>query len=64
LKALTGRSVSIYIRTIRLHRAKEMLQSTDLNISEIAYEVGFKDPSYFTRQYREEFGITPSQTRK
>ncbi len=64
LNALTGRSVAIYIRTIRLRRAKELLESTSLNISEIAYEVGFKDPSYFTRKYREEFGITPTQARK
>ncbi|MFT5385703.1 MAG: signal transduction histidine kinase/DNA-binding response OmpR family regulator [Saprospiraceae bacterium] len=63
IKALTNLSTSIYIRTIRLYKAKELLQSTDLNISEIGYEVGFKDPNYFTRAFVEEFGIPPSATR-
>ena len=64
IKALTNLSTSIYIRTLRLYKAKELLQTTDLNISEIAYEVGFKDPNYFTHVFVEEFEITPSATRK
>lgn len=64
IKALTNLSTSIYIRTIRLYKAKEFLRTTDFNISEIAYEVGFKDPNYFTRAFVDEFDISPSATRK
>ena len=60
LKALTGKSTSLVIRSIRLQKAKELLQAGDLNISEVAYEVGFTNPAYFTRTFTEEFGLTPS----
>lgn len=63
LKALTGKSASIYIRSIRLLKAKELLERTDFNISEIAYKVGFKEPSHFSNAFKEEFGIPPSATR-
>ncbi|MCP3932741.1 MAG: response regulator transcription factor [Bacteroidetes bacterium] len=64
VKALTGRSTSAFIRTIRLQKAKELVQNSELTISEIAYEVGFRDPNYFSRTYLEEFGEQPSETRK
>ncbi len=64
IKALTSLSTSIYIRTLRLYKAKELLHTTDLNISEIAYDVGFKDPNYFTRAFTEEFNASPSAIRK
>ncbi|MCB0579334.1 MAG: response regulator [Phaeodactylibacter sp.] len=64
VKALTGRSTSSFIRFIRLQRAKELLRSTDLNISQVAFEVGFKDPKYFSRTFQEEFGEAPTQTRR
>lgn len=64
LKALTGSSASQFIRSYRLNKAKTMLTSTNLNISEIAFEVGFKDPAYFTRAFTREFGIVPSAWRK
>lgn len=64
LKALTGVSASQFVRTFRLNKAKEMLTATDLNISEIAFEVGFKDPAYFTRAFIKEFGMAPSALRK
>ncbi len=64
IKELTDQSPAVYIRRLKLQRAKELLQSTDLNISEIAYEVGFKDLSYFSRSFSEEFGVSPSETRK
>jgi signal transduction histidine kinase/DNA-binding response OmpR family regulator len=63
LKAITGHSPSDLIRTYRLNKAKELLSSTNLNISEIAFEVGFKDPAYFTRAFTKEFGLTPSAIR-
>ena len=63
IKALTGKSTSIYLRSLRLHRAKALLLTTDLNVTEIAYEVGFRDPKYFSRTFAEEFGKSPSKMR-
>ena len=63
IKELTGTSPSLYIRTFRLQKAKELLKNTDLSISEIAYQVGFKNLSYFSRSFSEEFGISPSESR-
>ena len=63
LKALTDRSATDFIRSIRLYKAKNLLQTTEKNISEIAYEVGFQDPSYFTRSFTKEFKFLPSETR-
>lgn len=60
LKALTGLSTSIYIRSIRLNKAKQLLESSNLNVSEVAYEVGFKDPKYFSRLFTNEFKKPPS----
>ncbi|MCB0563312.1 MAG: response regulator [Phaeodactylibacter sp.] len=64
LKALTKKTPSQFIRSIRLEKAMELLNSTDLNISQIAYEVGFNDPNYFSRSFLQEFGTTPSSVRK
>ncbi len=63
LKALTGMSATHFIRHIRLSKARELLKNQVLNITEIAYQVGFSDPNYFTRCYGEEFGESPSETR-
>ncbi len=63
LKALTGKTPSRFIRSIRLQKAMELLKTTDLNVSEIAYEVGFGDPSYFSRSFSEEFGKAPNVIR-
>ena len=63
LKALTGQSASHILRSFRLNKAKELIQSTSLNISEIAFEVGFKDPAYFSRAFVSEFGYAPSTLR-
>ena len=63
MKALTDKSIAAFIRSYRLHRAKQLLESTDLNVSEIAYNVGYKDPSYFTKTFLEEFGVLPSSFR-
>lgn len=64
LKALTNKSTSIFIRSYRLQKARNLLSDTQMSISEIAYEVGFKDPSYFSRSFAEEFGESPSLMRK
>ena len=59
-----GQSTAQFIRTYRLSVAREMLlnnrDSKLLNISEIAYEVGFNDPKYFSRCFTKEFGVSPS----
>lgn len=60
VKALTGLSTSTYIQTARLMKSKELLADGKMNVSEVAYTVGFKDPNYFSRVFRKEFGITPS----
>ncbi|MCG8327032.1 MAG: ATP-binding protein [Chitinophagales bacterium] len=64
IKALTGQSTSIFLRRIRLHKAKELLKTTDQNISQVSYNVGINNPSYFARLFTEEFGHTPSETNK
>ncbi len=63
VNALTGKSISIYIRSLRLHKSKSLLLFTDLNISEIAYEVGFHNPSRLSEYFKEQFGISPSEWR-
>lgn len=63
LKALTGQTSSQFIRSYRLNVAKEMLKNQDLSISEIAYEVGFSDPNYFSRTFHKEFGGPPGDFR-
>ncbi len=64
LKALTNNTPNSYVRTLRLHKAMEMLKSTKLNISEIAYATGFKDPNYFSRAFHKQFGNSPREFRK
>ena len=60
VKALTGQSPVELLRTARLQRGRELLKTTDKNVSEVAYEVGFTAPSYFTKCFKDEFGISPS----
>ena len=60
LKALSGKSASSYLRTVRLTKAKKMIEEQKGNISEVAYSVGFSSPQYFTRCFKEEFGYPPS----
>jgi AraC-like DNA-binding protein len=63
IKAMTNLSTAVFIRSIRLQKGKELIQQTDKSISEIAYSVGFKDPTYFSRSFKEEFGYSPSELR-
>ena len=64
LKALMGKTPSQFIRSIRLKKGKELLENSDWNIAEIAYEVGFTDPNYFSRTFQQEFGVSPRDFRK
>lgn len=64
IKTITNMSTSIYIRQIRLQKAKEILQFSELSISEVAYQTGFKSPVYFSQIFKETFEESPSDTRK
>jgi YesN/AraC family two-component response regulator len=64
LKALTGKSTALFIRTVRLRRAKELLRDSGYSVSEIAYRVGFNDPAWFSRVFKDEFGSSPTEFRK
>ena len=64
LKAITDRSASNYIRVYRLNKAKSILEHHDKNIGEVAYDVGFNDPNYFSKTFHKEFGVSPSEYRK
>ena len=59
--ALTGRSLVLYVRAVRLNKARQLLSERQMTISEVAYETGFNDPKFFSRVFSEEFGIPPSQ---
>lgn len=63
IKKQTNLSASQFIREIRLQTAAKMLQDTELTASEIAFEVGFSNPSYFTKCYREYYGYPPGETK-
>jgi signal transduction histidine kinase/DNA-binding response OmpR family regulator/ligand-binding sensor domain-containing protein len=64
LKAITGRSITNFIRSIRLAKGKELLASTDLTVSEVAFQSGFNSLNYFSKMFKEEFGLTPNEIRK
>jgi len=65
LQESVGQSIGQFIRTYRLSLAKLMLQNDhSLNVSEVAYEVGFNDPKYFTRCFTKTYGVTPSSFTK
>ncbi|MFK7933885.1 MAG: helix-turn-helix transcriptional regulator, partial [Saprospiraceae bacterium] len=59
-KALTGQSPSVFLRTIRLQRAHQLLEQQAGNVSEISVMTGFVNLSYFTRVFRQHFGYAPS----
>jgi signal transduction histidine kinase/DNA-binding response OmpR family regulator len=61
LVALTDLSATEFIRSYRLNLAKEMIENNTGTISEIAYEVGFNSPSYFSKSFKEKFGVSPSE---
>ncbi len=64
LKDLTGHSSANYIRIIRLQKAAEYLEATELSISEISNKVGFKDLSYFSSSFMDVFHVSPTEWRK
>ena len=64
VKAVTGSSPVELLRTARLKRAYQLLLTTDKSVSEVAYGVGFTAPSYFTKCFKEEYGMVPGDVRK
>lgn len=58
--ALTGRSPIEFIRSIRLKRAAQLLEKSQLTVAEVAYEVGFNNPKYFTKYFKMEYNVLPS----
>ena len=64
VKAVTGSSPIELLRTSRLNHAYQLLLTTDKSVSEIAYAVGFTAPSYFTKCFKEEYGMVPGDVRK
>lgn len=61
LKGLTGQTVHEFIKKVRLKRAVQLLEKRKMKITEIAYSVGFSDLNYFSRCFRKEFGVAPSE---
>jgi AraC-like DNA-binding protein len=64
VKSITGSSPVELLRTTRLKRAYQMLLTTDKSVSEVAYAVGFTAPSYFSKCFKEEYGMVPGDIRK
>lgn len=61
ISALTGKSPIEFIRLLRLKRATQYLSESQLTIAEIAYRLGFNNPKYFSKYFKDEFGILPSE---
>ena len=64
LKVETGKTAKDLIHLELIDSAKELLQTSDSTISEIAYQLGFEYPNYFARLFKKKVGLTPSQFRK
>lgn len=64
LKAITGESTNEFIQNFRLKYAARLLSDTDRPVSDIAYDVGFSDPYYFSRAFKKLFGLSPKQWRQ
>ncbi|MFH4967450.1 two-component regulator propeller domain-containing protein [Gaetbulibacter sp. M240] len=60
IKFLTGMSVNNFMKSVKLKRAAQLLKEGDFTVYQVAFEVGFKDSKYFSREFRKEFGKSPS----
>ena len=61
VKAVTGLSVGDFIRQVRFRKAAQLLEAGQLSVYEVAYSVGFNDSKYFSREFKKQFGKTPSE---
>jgi AraC-like DNA-binding protein len=59
--SLTGKSPISFIRDLRMHKALSLIKKKEANISEIALEVGYNNPSYFAKCFHDKYGCTPSR---
>jgi AraC-like DNA-binding protein len=64
MKALTDTSPSDFIRDYRMQQAKILLESRQFSVKEVAYKVGFKDLSHFSKTFQDAFGFSPSYFHK
>lgn len=64
VKAITNLTPNEFIRSFRLHRAMDLLKQQSASVSEVAYETGFQNPSYFSKCFQEQFGQSPSTINK
>ncbi|MEX0288548.1 MAG: tetratricopeptide repeat protein [Flavobacteriaceae bacterium] len=64
IKAITNLTANEFIRSFRLHRAMDLLKQQSASVSEVAYETGFQNPSYFSKVFHEQFGQSPSAVLK
>jgi len=62
-KDQTGLSFANYVRMLRMQKAKEMLESTLLNVKEVMFTVGVKDESHFVRNFKQMYGLPPARYR-
>ena len=60
-KQLYNKSVNQYISEVRMEKAKQLMEDTDLNITEITYKIGINSRSYFSKLFKQRFGISPKQ---
>ena len=63
-KSLSNKTIADYLKSLRLRKARELLLTTSLNVSEVTYIAGFKNISHFSREFTHEFGKSPSEFRK
>ncbi len=63
-KKLTGRSIRAYCNELKLFSAEKLLRTTEMSVTEIAFESGFEDTSYFVRLFKEKYGYTPYKYKK
>lgn len=59
--SLTGETPVEYVRSFKLKKAVELLEKSDMKISQIGYEVGFSNPNYFARAFKAKYGISPTE---
>ncbi len=64
MKAIANESPSSFIRSFRMDKAKQFLETADMNVSEVAWKVGFKDLAHFSKTFQEQYGIPPSKMKK
>jgi AraC-like DNA-binding protein len=64
LKPLIRQAPALYIKTMRLQRAKELLETSDMTVSEVAFKTGFHTLSHFTKVFQQQFGVLPSAFRR